>query len=61
VGVRVDRAAAARVAVEELIRSGAHPKMAYSDDEDCLREIAGELIVYLFHNFLSPLHSSRNH
>jgi hypothetical protein len=35
--------AAARVAVDKLIRPGAHPEMAYSHDEDCLKEIAGEL------------------
>jgi len=34
---------AARVAVDELIRPGAHPETAYSDDEDCLREIASTL------------------
>jgi hypothetical protein len=37
--------AAARVAVDDLIRPGAHPETAYSDDEDCLKEIAGELEI----------------
>lgn len=35
--------AAARVAVDELIRPGAQPELAYSDDDDYLKEIAGEL------------------
>jgi hypothetical protein len=35
--------AAARVAVDELVRFGAHPEIAYVDDEDCLKEIASEL------------------
>jgi hypothetical protein len=37
--------AAARVAVDTLVRPGAHPEMAYTDDENCLREIADELKV----------------
>lgn len=35
--------AAARVAVDELIRPGAHRDDAYTDDEECLKEIAGKL------------------
>jgi hypothetical protein len=37
--------AASRIAVDTLIHPGAHPERAYSDDEDCLREIAAELEV----------------
>jgi len=52
--------AAARIAVDELIRPGAHPEMAYSDDEDCLQEIADELRVSDFRDWrLSILERAR--
>jgi hypothetical protein len=42
---RATVAAAARVAVDTLVRFGAHPETAYSDDEDCLRQIAAEMEI----------------
>jgi hypothetical protein len=37
--------AAARVALDELIRPRTHPETANENDEDCLKEIAAELGV----------------
>jgi hypothetical protein len=52
--------AAARVAVDALIFPGADPEIAYSDDEDCLKEIAGKLRVSNFQDWrLSILECAR--
>jgi len=47
--------AASRVAVDTLIRPGAHPETAYSDDEDCLKEISNELGVTDFQDWRSGI------
>src|SRR5690349_15953433 len=47
--------AASRVAVDALIAPGAHTDAAYSDDEDCLKEIAEHLGIADFQQWRSSI------